>query len=148
MEKACPFIHTIHFPESAFEWCCDDDTVGGGGTATTSFIEEKLDQFSFAEKPYKTRYRCKKCGVGVAVHNTLLKKYCVWGALFSRYYSESSDSESGGSSGTPLVAVGRIRQDVWDIIKPDAHIFYGTRMLDIDDGLDKWEGYAGTSKRL
>jgi hypothetical protein len=37
---------------------------------------------------------------------------------------------------------------VWEIVKPDAHIFYGTRMLDINDEMGKWEGYKDVSKRL
>jgi len=36
----------------------------------------------------------------------------------------------------------------WDLIKPTGHMFYDTRMLDVDDGLPKWEGYANGSKRL
>lgn len=27
-------------------------------------------------------------------------------------------------------------------------MFYNTRMLDVNDGLPKWEGYAGGSRRL
>ena len=36
----------------------------------------------------------------------------------------------------------------WERIKPTAHIFYGTRLLDVDDGLAKWEGYENGSARL
>ena len=36
----------------------------------------------------------------------------------------------------------------WEDVKPSAHIFYGTRMVDIRDGLGKWEGYVGSSVRL
>lgn len=36
----------------------------------------------------------------------------------------------------------------WDIMKPSAHIFYDTRMLDIKDDLSKWTGYEGQSDRL
>lgn len=41
---------------------------------------------------------------------------------------------------------GKVKR--WDEVKPTAHIFYATRMLDIDDGLGKWEGYEGKSKEL
>lgn len=36
----------------------------------------------------------------------------------------------------------------WELVKPSAHIFYGTRMLDIKDDLGKWEGYEGKSDRI
>ncbi|TCD69320.1 hypothetical protein EIP91_008076 [Steccherinum ochraceum] len=43
---------------------------------------------------------------------------------------------------------GRIRREVWEVVKPTAHIFYGTRMLDVRDGLGKWEGYEGVSEKI
>lgn len=36
----------------------------------------------------------------------------------------------------------------WDWAKPTDHIFYGTRIMDIDDDLDKWEGFANQSERV
>lgn len=36
----------------------------------------------------------------------------------------------------------------WEWAKPTDHQFYGTRMLDINDDLEKWEGYANKSKRI
>ncbi|KAF7785197.1 hypothetical protein Agabi119p4_1362 [Agaricus bisporus var. burnettii] len=36
----------------------------------------------------------------------------------------------------------------FDKIKPTAHIFYKTRMLDVPDGLPKWDGYENQSNRL
>lgn len=36
----------------------------------------------------------------------------------------------------------------WDVVKPTAHIFYGTRMLDVNDGLGKWEAYEDKSRKL
>ena len=33
-------------------------------------------------------------------------------------------------------------------LRPTAHIFYGTRMLDVPDDLGKWEGYENSSARL
>lgn len=38
--------------------------------------------------------------------------------------------------------------DVKELIKPTAHIFYETRMLDVEDGIGKWEGYEGSSVKL
>jgi hypothetical protein len=36
----------------------------------------------------------------------------------------------------------------WDEVRPTAHVFYGTRLLDIEDDLGKWEGYEGESDRI
>lgn len=35
-----------------------------------------------------------------------------------------------------------------DAFKPTCHIFYGSRVMDIDDGLPKWSGHKGQSERL
>jgi len=31
---------------------------------------------------------------------------------------------------------------------PTCHIFYGSRVVDVDDGLPKWSGHKGGSERL
>lgn len=36
----------------------------------------------------------------------------------------------------------------WDEVRPTAHIYYGTRLLDINDDLGKWEGYEGESDKI
>jgi hypothetical protein len=36
----------------------------------------------------------------------------------------------------------------WDEVRPTAHIYYGTRLLDINDDLGKWEGYEGGSDKI
>lgn len=79
-------------------------------------------------KPWKTRFRCKRCGACVMSANVKAGKCSVWGAHLAR-----DDA-------------GKIVH--WEKVKPTAHIFYGTRMLDVDDGLGKWEGYEGGSARL
>jgi hypothetical protein len=79
-------------------------------------------------KSWKTRYRCKTCGVGIASYNTKRNTWSLWGPNFAR-----------GDE-------GKVKS--WAVLKPDAHIFYGTRMLDVEDGLEKWEGYKDVSKRL
>jgi hypothetical protein len=33
-------------------------------------------------------------------------------------------------------------------VKPTAHIFYGTRLVDVNDDLGKWEGYENKSTRM
>jgi hypothetical protein len=87
-----------------------------------------LDYFIIPEKPYKKRFRCKNCGTSVSSFNQKTGRWSVWGCQLKR------DED------------GRIKD--WDIIRPTAHIFYGTRILDVGDGLGKWEGYENRSARL
>ena len=35
-----------------------------------------------------------------------------------------------------------------DAFAPTCHIFYGSRVQDIDDNLPKWSGHKGKSERL
>ncbi|EJF63703.1 hypothetical protein DICSQDRAFT_54899 [Dichomitus squalens LYAD-421 SS1] len=111
-----PFIHTVHFPSSAFSW-----THGAPH-------EDRLDAYAVASKPHKTRWRCKTCGACVMSANAKTGSCSVWGAHLAR-----DDA-------------GNIID--WERVKPTAHMFYGTRMLDVDDGLAKWEGYENGSARL
>ncbi|KAI0777700.1 Mss4-like protein [Trametes elegans] len=90
--------------------------------------EEYLDSYVPPEKPWKTRFRCKNCGACVMSANSKVGQCSIWGAHLSR-----DDA-------------GKIVD--WETVKPTAHIFYGTRMLDVQDGLGKWEGYENGSRRL
>ncbi|KAI0794970.1 Mss4-like protein [Abortiporus biennis] len=94
----------------------------------TESENSRLETYSPPSKPYKTRYRCKSCGSGVSSLNSKTNTCSVWGATFER---------------TPD---GKIK--AWDIIKPTAHTFYETRMLDINDELSKWDGYEEKSNRM
>lgn len=87
-----------------------------------------LHAYPIPDKPHKTRYRCKNCGACVASHNSTKDKWSIWGVHLER------------TSG------GKIKD--WNVVKPTAHIFYGTRILDIEDSLGKWEGYEGDSGRI
>ncbi|EGO05287.1 hypothetical protein SERLA73DRAFT_44695 [Serpula lacrymans var. lacrymans S7.3] len=89
---------------------------------------DHLDFYDNPLKPHKRRYRCKKCGVTVTSYNSKVNRFSVWGALLERNEE------------------GKIKN--WDIAKPTAHMFYGTRMLDVGDDLGKWEGYENKSQRL
>ncbi|KIJ53608.1 hypothetical protein M422DRAFT_201818 [Sphaerobolus stellatus SS14] len=121
-----PFLHTVHFPESSFQWTHVDPLNSNDHPLT------QLDTYTYEVpgKATKIRYRCKTCGVTVANHNKDKKKITFPGTLFPR------DEDK------------KIRDDVWELIKPDNHIFYGTRRIEIDDDLGKWEGYPDVSKRL
>ncbi|KAI0635196.1 Mss4-like protein [Trametes polyzona] len=114
--SGCPFVHTIHFPETSFQW------------THPSPHEARLDSYVVSSKPWKTRFRCKNCGACVMSANSKAGKRSVWGAHLTR-----DDA-------------GKIVD--WETVKPTAHIFYGTRMLDIADSLGKWEGYEGNSARI
>ncbi|KAG1857653.1 Mss4-like protein [Suillus tomentosus] len=113
---SCPFVHTMHFDASAFTWTHPEPH------------ESRLDFYDNILMPYKRRYRCKTCGVGVASHNYNTNRVSIWGASLDR-------DEDGKVVG-------------WDIAKPTAHQFYGTRMLDVNDELSKWQGYQSNSDCL
>ncbi|KAI0746820.1 Mss4-like protein [Daedaleopsis nitida] len=90
--------------------------------------EERLDSYTVPNKPWKTRWRCKSCGACVRSVNSKTGSTSVWGAHLARDEA------------------GMILE--WETVQPTAHIFYGTRMLDVKDGLGKWEGYENGSTRL
>ncbi|KAF8915076.1 Mss4-like protein [Mucidula mucida] len=83
---------------------------------------------SVKDKPWKGCHRCTKCGAVVTAHNA---RRGTW---------------SFGSSQLARDENGKIKE--WDYVKPTAHIFYGTRMLDINDQLGKWDGYENKSNRI
>lgn len=112
LSSGCPFIHTVHFSASAFSWTHD----------------APVDTFVNPPRPWKTRTRCRLCGVTVASHNSKTDRVSVWGPHFARDAS------------------GRVLR--WDEVRPSAHMFYGARLLDIEDNLGKWEGYEGKSDKI
>ncbi|KAH9950789.1 Mss4-like protein [Amylocystis lapponica] len=114
--SGCPFVHTIHVDAAAFRW------------ALTHGAPPALASFVLPEKPWKTRWRCVRCGACVAGENARTGHWSVWGAQLARD------------------AAGRVER--WDAVRPTAHIFYGTRLLDVGDALGKWEGYEGRSARM
>ncbi|KAG6851404.1 hypothetical protein H0H93_005802 [Arthromyces matolae] len=113
--SGAPFIHTIHFPSAAFQWTNKDALID-------------MDSFNPPSKPYKTRYRCKNCGVCVASKNSLTEQSTIFGVHLQR-------DEKGA-----LVD--------WDDLKPTSHIYYATHVLEIKDGLSKWAGYENQSEQL
>ncbi|EEB89776.1 hypothetical protein MPER_12093 [Moniliophthora perniciosa FA553] len=72
----------------------------------------------------KQRYQCKVCGTCVAGFHSGNKLWTVWGGQLER--SEKA------------------RKD----LAPTSHVFYDTRLVDVNDGLDKWEGYPGASTKM
>lgn len=90
--------------------------------------EAQLDSYINHAKPHKKRYRCKSCGAALTSYNSKTNRISIWGSQFER-------DENG------------LIKDR-DVIKPTAHMFYGTRVLDVGDNLGKWEGYEGQSEKL
>ncbi|KAJ7109819.1 Mss4-like protein [Mycena epipterygia] len=86
-----------------------------------------LDTYVTEGKPWKTRYRCKNCGCCVASYNDRTMAWSVWG--------------------TQLEREGGVTKNL-DGVGPTAHIFYGTRLVDVNDELGKWEGYENKSTRI
>ncbi|KAH9829918.1 Mss4-like protein [Rhodofomes roseus] len=132
--ECCPFIHTIHLPSTAVSL-----SIPSSGTAAqpselaASAIDIKsppgaLRAYSTAVKPHKTRLRCSTCGTCVASINSRTGTTSVWGVHLAR------------------LPAGQIYH--WDKVQPTAHIFYGTHLLAINDGLGKWSGYEHSSDRL
>ena len=114
----CPFSHTIHFKETDFAW-----TWPLTGPNRVDYYEDPLNL-----KQNKRRFRCNQCGAPVATFHPRMAQYSVWGASLER-----------GPDGEILE---------WERVKPSAHQFYGTRMLDVKDELGKWEGYEGKSEKI
>lgn len=135
--SGAPFIATVHLPPHVFSWSTPpppistDSGIESGTSPDERPISDVTDVYTIIE--VKHRYRCKTCGAGVASYNAKKNKWSVWAATLDR--DTSGDDGEGKIIG-------------WEYVKPTAHIFYGTRMLDVNDGLGKWEGYANQSKRI
>jgi len=86
-----------------------------------------LDTYVTEGKPWKTRYRCKNCGCCVASYNDKTMAWSVWGTQLERENEVTKNLDG---------------------VEPSAHIFYGTRLVDVNDELGKWEGYENKSIRI
>jgi hypothetical protein len=141
-----PFIWTTHWQgEDSVRWSVAGSTEGPVRFAVVEGV--------------KWRLRCPDCGTMCGSWNEPKQKsvlldvprlpeihrnsnsdplfvcrWSVWPVLFSRNIE------------TKRLLI-QDDADVWAWIKPTGHIFYGTRVLDIDDGLGKWEGYEGQSTK-
>ncbi|KAG7452107.1 uncharacterized protein BT62DRAFT_926324 [Guyanagaster necrorhizus] len=96
--------------------------------AWTRFEGGEVRIYEVADKPWKKRHRCANCGCTVASYNAKKDEWSVWGAQLDR--------DNAGK-----------RMNL-EKLKPTAHTFYETRMVDIVDDLGKWDGYEGLSNRL
>ncbi|KAJ6601448.1 Mss4-like protein [Mycena vulgaris] len=108
------------------------------GAAFVSSMHFKSSAFSWTYAPENepliepmsdfVLYRCKGCHSCAA--------------------TQMSDSQNWALRATQLARDENGKIIDWDGVKPTAHIFYGTRVIDVADDLPKWEGYAGNSTRL
>lgn len=133
--SACPFIHTIHFPAASFTWTHEGPH------------EARLDTFEVTGKPWKHRKRCMACGSNVASYNIRTDCWSIWGATLAR-------DEEGKIKNWDQLRVGNLLLRyvltalIQFLLQPTAHMFYGTRMLDIQDELGKWAGYENKSDKM
>lgn len=132
----CPFVATLHLAPHVFSWSdappsSNASSTSGNHQNINRSSESKLDTYTISEAPHKTRYRCKDCGTPLASFNSAKDKWSVWTLTLDR----RSESDGGGIIG-------------WHWAKPTDHIFYDTRVLDVDDELGKWERYADESERV
>ncbi|KAJ7204433.1 Mss4-like protein [Mycena pura] len=122
-----PAHFTASATGSALIWTIHYPTAAFAWTQSEPH-DAHLDSYVTGGKPWKTRYRCKTCGSCVASHNTKVGSWSVWGTQFERDENgETKDLEG---------------------VRPTAHIFYDTAIVNVDDGLGKWDGYEGKSTRL
>ena len=78
----------------------------------------------------------------------------------NQYERELPCKVSCGKCGTLIADEGRrmwmafpslfgfTASNVPEAFKPTCHIFYGARVMDVNDGLPKWSGHKGKSERL
>jgi hypothetical protein len=82
------------------------------------------DEVGCAERVAPCKLRCAECGTPIADEGR--RMWLAFPALFD--------------FGTPWNAP--------DAFKPTCHIFYGARVVDVEDALPKWAGHKDASTRL
>jgi len=68
----------------------------------------------------------------------------VWGT--SSVFQRANGTIQRGGASLERGPDGEILE--WEQVEPTAHQFYGTRMLDVNDELGKWEEYEGKSEKV
>ncbi|KAJ7610772.1 Mss4-like protein [Roridomyces roridus] len=84
-------------------------------------IEEKIEGYVL--------FRCATCYTCAATQIDATKNWAVRGTRLER------DGEDGNIIN-------------WEEVKPTSHIYYANRVVDVADGLPKWEGLPNKSTRL
>ncbi|CED83737.1 Mss4-like [Phaffia rhodozyma] len=82
---------------------------------------EGAEPARYEQKEGKFKLRCEKCGSPIGTWSSKTDEYSIWPSTLNR-----------DRSGKPIGL---------DLMKPTGHIFYDTRVIDIDDGLPKWDEY-------
>lgn len=91
------------------------------GEALLRFFNSELDRH---ERILPCKVSCRSCGTPIADDGRNM--WLAFPTLFD--------------FGSPV--------RVPEAFKPSCHIFYGSRVMDVDDGLPKWAGHKGTSARM
>lgn len=78
---------------------------------------------------------CAQCGGRVGAYIPQMQAYGLFSANFERHDASDGAEKEGKIKG-------------WNVLKPTAHSFYGTRVIDVKDGLKKYEGFAGYSAEV
>ncbi|EGG02603.1 uncharacterized protein MELLADRAFT_109905 [Melampsora larici-populina 98AG31] len=135
--NGAPFVWTTHWKHEAIKWINSTivpfDHLESGLPNTVQVYELTPGQ--------AFKLHCKKCGSPVGSYSIANKEWCIWGTTLERSKSDSTSTDLTSSQHTTLIKG-------WDLIKPTAHIFYDTRILDIRDNLGRWVGYEGDSEQL
>ncbi|EGG02604.1 uncharacterized protein MELLADRAFT_66138 [Melampsora larici-populina 98AG31] len=128
-----PFVWTTHWKQESLKWL---NSTMIPFKHLEEGISDKLDIYE-SMPGRKFKLRCKNCGSPVGSYSIVKKEWTIWGTTLERF---KSNEKSANDSTSNIKG--------WEFIKPDTHIFYGTRILDVVDKLSKWAGYEGESEKL
>lgn len=132
-----PFVWTTHWKHEAIKWInCTIVPFDHleSGLPDTVRVYKFIPGQAF-------KLHCKKCGSPVGSYSIDNNEWCIWGTTLERLKPDSSSSDMDSNQHVSLIKG-------WDLVRPTAHIFYNTRILDIVDNLGQWAGYEGDSERL
>ncbi|PRP81786.1 hypothetical protein PROFUN_10775 [Planoprotostelium fungivorum] len=121
--NGAPFIWTTHWKGKAVKF-----SNIPGEEMTKEKLKDINNLSSYNSKEQKYKLRCTNCGTPMGSWSEKRQGYSLWPSTLER----TSDNK------IPAM----------DVLKPTDHIFYGSRSMDIQDNLPKWEGYPNQSKRL
>lgn len=146
--NASPFVWTTHWKHQALQF---NQTSSSSSTPTPSIYFPPHLKISlpdhiqiFESMPgRKLKLRCHHCGSPIGSYNLIKHEWTIWGPTLQRLVDQTHLNHSNLQSLEP----GKVIK-AWDFIKPTVHQFYGTRLLDLTDGLSRWVGYENQSERL
>ncbi|MBW0496195.1 hypothetical protein O181_035910 [Austropuccinia psidii MF-1] len=145
--NGAPFVWTTHWKNHALHWENKAaKSLFGLSELQVDHLSNVLDVFE-SIKGRKLKLRCKRCGSPLGSYNLVKREWTIWGTTFERQSVEKVCDLSNSPS--PLLSSDSSNTIIgWNYIKPTAHQFYGTRLIDIADDLTRWEGYENSSAEL